>query len=517
MSMQQRPIRFFQQGQIRSIQGLPTTTTLLSYLREHQAEQACTGTKEGCAEGDCGACTVLLGELNEQGELRLRNVNACTQLLPTLDGQALLTVEDLGSAAEPSPVQQAMIDCHGSQCGFCTPGFVMTLQACYERHQEAGSQPTRQELADDLAGNLCRCTGYRPILDAGERMFTLPPQTIDRAPIVAALRQLQADEALHYAAANPAYAGRVDAFDAPRTVADLAALCEAKPQARLLAGATDIGLWLNKQFRDVGDLIFVGAVAELRQIRAQDFQGQPGLWIGAAASLEEAWSALAAAVPALHELWLRFASPPVRQAGTLGGNIANGSPIGDGAPALIALGAEIVLRRGTQQRRMKLEDFYLGYMQNARQPGEFVEALHLPLPGPDWRIGAYKVAKRYDSDISAVCAVLALQLEPGSQRVLQARLAYGGMAAVVKRAALAEAALLGQVWDETALQAAQSALSQDFTPLSDARASSGYRLQVAQNLLRRLWLETRAEQPLAASELSVWQAVRFDSRTGSAA
>jgi len=479
-SMNTRPIRFFHRSGVVEVGNLPPTTTVLQYLREHAG---CTGTKEGCAEGDCGACTVIQGELGPDGQLQLRNVNACTQFLPTLDGRALLTVEDLGGPEQLNPAQQALVDCHGSQCGFCTPGFVMSLTACYETHQAAGTQPTRQQLADALAGNLCRCTGYRPILDAGEQMFDGPARCLDRAPIAAALQALASDVPLDYAHAGAR-------FHAPQSIPDLALLRETYPQATLLAGSTDVGLWVNKQFRDLGDIIYTGRVTALKEIRNDG----GSLWIGAAASLEDSWAALTAAVPQLRELWLRFASPPVRHAGTLGGNIANGSPIGDGAPALIALGADLILRRGATQRRIKLQDFYLDYMKKDLRPGEFVEALLVPLPSADWCFSAHKIAKRHDSDISAVCAVLALRLDAGL--VQEARFAFGGMAAIVKRASAAEAAVVGQPWSEAAANAATAALAQDFKPMTDMRASAGYRLKVAQNLFIKLWLETAGAIPI---------------------
>ncbi len=489
-----RPVRFVHRGAIVEVPAVPPTRTVLEWLRE---DARCPGTKEGCAEGDCGACTVVLGELQPDGSLSLSPVNACIQFLPTLDGKALYAVEDVAGPQAPHPAQQALVDCHGSQCGFCTPGFVMSLWACYERHQAAGTVPTRQQLADDLSGNLCRCTGYRPILDAGQRMFEATPQPLDRKPVAEALRALQAESPL---AAAP---GDTAGFHAPRTLADFAALRLARPQARLLAGSTDIGLWVNKQFRELGELLYIGNVAELRRIDTT----ADHIEIGAAATLEAAWQALVAEWPALRDVWLRFASLPIRLAGTMGGNVANGSPIGDSAPVLIALGAQIVLRRGDAVRAMPLEDFYVDYMKNRLDSGEFVQSLRVPrLGGRAQAVRAYKISKRFDCDISAVCAALAIELQgaAGSERIASVRLAFGGMAATVRRARQAEAALHGQPWTEASLQAAMAALALDFKPLSDMRASSTYRLQVAQNLIKRFWFETRPQGPLPEHAVSVW-------------
>ena len=480
-----RPIRFFHQGAVVEVEPACATRTVLQWLRE---DAHCTGTKEGCAEGDCGACTVVLGELDEAGGLRLAPINACIRFLPTLDGKALFTVEDLAPPSGPlHPVQQSLVGCHGSQCGFCTPGFVMSLWACYQQHQGSGTRPDRQELADTLSGNLCRCTGYRPILDAGQAMFDAPPALLDPEPAIAALQALQSDAPLQ----RPGYA-------APRSLADFAALRLARPQARVLAGGTDMGLWVTKQQRVLDDLIDIGGVSELRRID----QDKAVIRIGAAASLEDAWAALASEWPALREVWLRFASPPIRRAGTMGGNVANGSPIGDAAPVLMALGASIVLQRGEQRRRLPLDDFYTGYQKSRLEPGEFVAALEVPRAVPGQAVQAYKLSKRHDSDISAVCAALSLRLE--GERIADVRLAFGGMAATVQRAARAEAALQGQAWTEATLQAAQAALAQDFTPLTDMRASATYRQQAAANLLRRFWLQTRSDAPLPDTAVSVW-------------
>jgi len=519
-----QPIRFYHQGRVIDVEGVHPTRTVLDWLRE---DAHCAGTKEGCNEGDCGACTVVIGELAAPGApgavdgLNLQTVNACIQFLPTLHGKALFTVEDLkrqcsagspGAAAATTahgakratvplhPVQQAMVDCHGSQCGFCTPGFVMSLWSSYEHHQADGTRPSRQQLADELSGNLCRCTGYRPILDAGQRMFDLPAVRLDSRPVVEALQGIQGDSGFEYCAPLGA---RTDRFHAPRTLDDLAALRQANPRAVVLAGSTDIGLWVNKQFRDLGDIIFVGDVAELK--RVEERQGEQGaeLYIGAGASLEAAWSALAARFEGLTDVWLRFASPPIRHAGTMGGNVANGSPIGDSAPVLMALDAQIELRQGARVRRMPLSDFYVDYMKNRLEPGEFVQAVAVPMSVAARRVRAYKISKRFDCDISALCGAFSLELD-GQGRVKQVRLAFGGMAATVKRAARAEAALTGKPWTQEAVDAARQALAEDFTPLSDMRASAAYRLQVAANLITRLWLETRLQDALPVQETSVW-------------
>lgn len=492
----ERPIRFLHRGQVVQAGDLPPTTTVLSWLRENAH---CTGTKEGCNEGDCGACTVAVAELAADGELRLRNVNSCLLYVPALDGKALFTVEDLqglnGGALHP--VQQALVDHHGSQCGFCTPGFVMTMWTQWEQAQTCGDAPhpapTRQEWADALAGNLCRCTGYRPILDAAQACVAEDARSeqarLPRSAVVEQLRELQRSPALRYRAHDPAF-GESRAFSAPRSSDELAACLQAHPGARVLGGATDIGLWTNKSHRDVGHLVFTGRAVDLTKVEVRD----RWLRVGGAASLEDAWHCLADHWPVLGDVWRRFASPPVRHAGTLAGNVANGSPIGDGAPILMALGAQLVLRSATQRRMVPLDGFYLGYQRNALQAGEFIEWIEVPLPTEGQVLRAWKISKRYDSDISALCAGFGLMFENGC--LTAARLAFGGMAATVQRASSAERALLSIGWNTAGIAAAQAALAQDFQPLSDLRASASYRLEVAQGLLMKLWWSVEEPQPM---------------------
>lgn len=500
-AMTTQTIRFFYRGSVREVRDVPASRTVLQHLRE---DLHCTGTKEGCAEGDCGACTVVVGECDTHGALTLKAVNACIQFLPTLDGRALFTVEDLRDAEGAlHPVQQAMIDCHGSQCGFCTPGFVMSMWALYENQPASAGLPSRDEINTALSGNLCRCTGYRPIVEAAQKMFDYqhyPRVPLERAPIAETLRTLQRSDTFEYAAPDARGASfGSPVFYAPVTVEAFAALRAQHPHARILAGSTDVGLWVTKQFRDLGNVLYIGNVAGLKTIE-RDAQT---LTLGAAASLEEAYAALAVDYPELAELWTRFASLPIRNAGTLGGNVANGSPIGDSMPALIALGAEVVLRHGGATRTLPLDAFYLGYQKSALQPGEFVAAIRVPRPAPNLRFRTYKVSKRYDQDISAVCAAFALRIGEGGT-ISEARVAFGGMAATPQRAAHAEAALTGAAWDEACARNAMDAITADYQPLTDMRASSAYRLKVARNLLWRFHLETRDAAPLALSDVNAF-------------
>ena len=486
-------VRFILDGEVHTVSGIDPNTTVLNYLREQLRR---IGTKEGCAEGDCGACTVVVGELDGD-RVKFRAINSCIQFVPTLDGKELFTVESLRAAdGSLHPVQRAMVDCHGSQCGFCTPGFVMSMFELYKSVE----RPSRRRLHDALAGNLCRCTGYRPILDAAQEMYGnghtgngdwLHRPYSDEADaqpgreetaMVELLRSIRRDGTLEIT--GPDLAGGERRYFAPRTIDDLAALFEEHPDARLLAGGTDVGLWVTKFHWDLDMVIYTGEVEELKRLVVTDDH----IEVGAAVTLTDAHAAIGERFADMGEMYRRFASPPIRNAATLGGNIANGSPIGDSMPGLIALDATLVLRRGAARRELPLEEFYLAYQKTALEPGEFVELVRIPLQPADREFRTYKISKRFDQDISAVCGAFSVRLDDGRAR--QVRVCFGGMAATPQRAANCEKALEGQTWDESTIVAGMSAMDGDYSPIDDMRSSADYRRLVARNLLRKFYLET---------------------------
>ncbi len=423
------------------LRDLDPSATLLDFLRE---ERGLKGTKEGCNEGDCGACTVMVTD-----RAGSKPLNSCILFLPQLNGKSIRTVE--GAAGDDGalhPVQEAMITHHGSQCGFCTPGFVMSMVTA---HKNGATDHDVQ-----LAGNLCRCTGYAPIIRAAEAAAAQPvPQWISQESLPQA----------------------TEAANTPRSSDALAQLYAAKPKARLVAGATDLGLWVTKGLRDLGEMIFLDGCEDLKQIAISDRE----IRFGAMVDMNRVREAIEPLHPSYGEMIRRFASQQVRAAATIGGNIANGSPIGDNPPALIALGARLHLRRGDSRRDIAVEDFFIDYGKQDRLPGEFVEAVSIPRQ-PD-RLRVYKLSKRFDQDISAVLGAFNITLADGS--VAEARVAFGGLAGTPKRAAHVEKALVGQPWSEATVAAAAAEMSQDFTPMTDMRASAEYRLESSRNMLMR--------------------------------
>ncbi|MCA3556510.1 xanthine dehydrogenase small subunit [Aestuariivirga sp.] len=465
-------IRFLRKGQIVELFHVPPNAMVLDYLR---LEERARGAKEGCNEGDCGACTVALGSLRN-GKLVYEPVNACILLVGQLDGKELVTVDDLADGGVLHPVQQALVDTHGSQCGFCTPGFVMSLFTLYSQ----GGAPTRDEIATHIAGNLCRCTGYRPIIDAGLAACGGTP--VDRWAREAkqAAKQLAALDDR-----SDVFVGTPESFIArPAMPETLARLAAEHPDATIVSGATDVGLWITKQMRALPKIILTGGVKELHAVEAARTQ----VTLGAAATYAEATPALSAIDPDIAEVLRRLGSTQVRASGTVGGNIANGSPIGDMPPMLIALGATLTLRHGDSERSLPLEDFFIAYGKQDRKPGELVWRIDVPKLRANETFRAYKISKRFDQDISAVMAAFRFALD--GRKVSSARIAFGGMAATPRRGACAEAALQGTPLDQPgSWDAAIAALARDFQPISDMRASAAYRIEVAQGLLRKALME----------------------------
>jgi len=472
-------VRFVLDGAIIEADAAqPASTTVLDYLREHLQR---SGTKEGCAEGDCGACVVLVGELKADGSaIDYAPVNSCLQLLPTLDGKSVKTIESLQRAnGQLHPVQEAMAESHGTQCGFCTPGIVMSVTGLLQ----TVAKPTRDEIKDALSGNLCRCTGYKPIIDAAVKASEAAPEQVklDDQADLALLRQLRQTGA---PGANP----QGQPFFAPTTLEALAEYLAQHPQATLLAGSTEIGLQVNKQFARPQQLVYLGNLSALRQVEDQGTHWR----IGAQVCLNDVLTLVADDYPDFAEVLRRFGSPPIRSTATLAGNIANGSPIGDSMPCLLALGATLELRRASSTRLLDLEQFYTGQKKNALQSGEFIVAVHLPKLGAGEVFRAHKVSKRFDQDISATCCAMRYRLQEG--RFTGVRLAYNGLAPSPCRAPKLEAVINGRTPEEVSATELDQAVAQSFTARDGLRASWTYRALLARNLALQFVEEATAQE-----------------------
>ena len=506
-------IRFIKRGQVVTLNNVPPSRTLLDVLRE---DLGSTATKEGCGEGDCGACTVVLSEAVD-GQLAHKAVNSCIRLAHSVNGMAVWTAEDIvGPKNELHPVQEAMVQCHASQCGFCTPGFVMSLFAMYQNHTCKGRAISRELAQAELSGNLCRCTGYRPIFDAAKMLDMLPRVEMDEVDLLSKLELLA--PILHGLKADLTLK---KAYFSPVSLHNLLELRAQNPNAQIVAGTTDVGLWITKQHRQFDQIIDVTRAAELKRI--DDFADH--ISIGAAVTLNDAFAALCQGRPQLQDFAARFAGLPVRNSGTLGGNVANGSPIGDAMPLLIALGATVVLMSVRGQREMPLEQLYTGYRQNVMAIDEILAWIKVPKPGsphpnplplagegisrasflapspprgegrgegiPEF-LRIYKISKRFDDDISAICLGINFHIDKGI--IVKASIGIGGVAATPARAIKTEAACAHKSWSRATIDHAITVLRAEFTPISDMRASSAYRVQVLGNLLERYWLESQGMQ-----------------------
>ena len=477
--MSSKPIRFLLNDEELSLEGVNPNTTLLQYLR---AKRGKTGTKEGCASGDCGACTVVLASPSKSGQLEYKSVNSCITLLPSVHAKHVISVEGLASDAGLHAVQDSMVKHHGSQCGLCTPGFIMSMFALSKKHPS----PSREQTLEALSGNLCRCTGYRSIVDAAVKLETQSDHfDLKSNECLTKLNAIVQDstESIELSADG------CRAF-APKSIDELSDLIAAHPDAKLVAGGTDLSLQITQNLHQFDTLISTSHVAELVEIENTD----AGLRIGSAASYSEFSHLIATLYPEWGAMIERLGSQQVRNLGTLGGNIANASPIGDMPPVLIAVGASLCLRLGSNTREIAAQDFFVDYKVTALQQGEFIESIFIPKHASSLKLKVYKVSKRFDDDISAVLAAIALQIDDGL--VSQARIAFGGMAATPKRALHCESALINQSWSSEVVEQAAAQLENDFTPLSDARASSSYRLSLAKNLLQRAYIEISEPETL---------------------
>jgi len=468
-------ISFLLNQEKHTVSDIDPNTTVLDYLREHLQ---LTGTKEGCASGDCGACTVVISSPTaNKKNIEYQSINSCISLLGTLHGKQLITIEHLQENQQLHPCQQTMVDCHASQCGFCTPGFVMSLFA-YGKNCPVAD---RNSVISALGGNLCRCTGYRPIIDAALKVRDSSGADQFERQQESTLKDLitieQQSDLIALSGANRQ-------FFAPTNADQLAELLLEYPGARLVGGGTDLSLELTQGLSNIDILISTGHVDDMKIVS----ENEQTITIGGAASFTAAESVLVSVYPDMQELLDRLGSKQIRNRGTLGGNIGNASPIADLPPVLIVLQAHLILRKGQQRRTVAVEDFYSSYKKTILQASEFIEQIVIPKHSEGDLLKIYKISKRFDDDISTSCAAIKVQRE--GNIVQAASIAYGGMAEIPKRASHCEQTLVGQPWTAESIEQAMCALEQDFKPISDFRASGAYRLAVSKNLLLRYFYET---------------------------
>ena len=470
-------IDFVYQNKIIKIKNPDSNETLLNYVRTKLKK---TGTKEGCAEGGCGACTVVLGELKKD-EINYKAINSCITFLPTLQGKQLILVEDLISKEGLlHPVQQAMVNYHGSQCGFCTPGFIMSLFSMYK----SNSKFRDIDIKDSIAGNLCRCTGYQPIIKAAKSLKNKNKNdqfSKNKNNIINLLKKINNKSLTIYY--------KEKKYFAPRYITELKKILKKNENVNFLSGGTDLSLVVTKERKDINSIVYMNSIRELQYIK----NNNKYIEVGASTPLIELEYYIKNYYPDFTKILKRYGSPQIRNVATVAGNIATASPIGDCLPLLISLNAKVVLQDFRKEKVFFLDDFFINYRKTKLKKGQFIHSIRIPLP-KDNTFRAYKISKRFDDDISSVCA--AFNLEIKKNKIQSVRIAYGGMAAIPKRAKYCEKILLNSQVTDAIINKAKKALEKDFQPISDMRASRLYRIEVAKNLLEKFYAEIKQKKPI---------------------
>ena len=468
-------IKFVYGNQIIQIQNPNPNETVLSYIRTKLRK---TGTKEGCAEGGCGACTIVLGEL-KKGRIIYKAINACIAFIPTLAGKQLVLVENLVSDdGSLHPVQEAMVNYHGSQCGFCTPGFVMSLFAMYKNY----SFFEDNVIKDSISGNLCRCTGYRPIIDAAKSLNKISKFDFfkkNQQRFISLLKKIKHK--------NIVISNKNKKYFAPSNVNELIKTLKQHPNSKLLSGGTDVSLVVTKERKDLDSLIYMNSIDELNYIRKNDNY----IEVGATTPLIDFESFIKKYFPDFAQILKRYGSTQIRNVCTIAGNIATASPIGDTLPLLLSLDSQIIIKDKDKTKILPLNGFFINYRKTKLKRGQFIHSIRIPLLLKNI-FKAYKISKRIDDDISSVCA--SFNVEFKNNKVKKIRIAYGGMANIPKRAINCEKILLNSSLSDNIINKAKKSLEKDFKPITDARASQKYRMEVAKNLLEKCFLEIKQKK-----------------------